>query len=498
MGVLILFALAFAPWAFGTVHQWAIWTMNFIGYGLGILTICHWSIRRFRHVSTSSHSLSHSYFPRSERFLLGLVVLTLAYIALHALNARATLDIRTLTFAYRESYLSWLPHSYNCPETWSAFWNFLAISMFFFSTLHWLRNDSAFSKAFNGTEGNHKPFQPHRTKLLLNVLAGNATAIAFVGILQRLDESPKLLWLLTPMINTRPEYNFGPFAYRGNAATYFNLVWPICLFLLLNLRESSLGASPGKRMGSSPHLLLTPCIGILCLAPAFTTSRAGLSILVLQLLLVGCWLFTTEARNKSRSLLKLGTFFLVLVVAYVSLSKSTGVQRLSETIREILSGEVKTYHTYQQESRSDIYQHLTKMFQEKHVWGYGPGTFSSVYIAHRLPVLVSSNNQKLVAWSAWAHSDPLETLITYGTVGSCLIGAILLIGILTPLQIARRSLFRSRLPILLLPLVGFLAHSIIDFPFQVYSLNHLFVIIVAIIWAQAEFLRLSMKADLQA
>ena len=42
---LIYFTILWGPWAFGTVHDWAILTMNLANYGIGALLLAKWAIR---------------------------------------------------------------------------------------------------------------------------------------------------------------------------------------------------------------------------------------------------------------------------------------------------------------------------------------------------------------------------------------------------------------------------------------------------------------------
>ncbi len=66
----------------------------------------------------------------------------------------------------------------------------------------------------------------------------NGGVLAIEGIVQRLADSPRLLFLVKPQIHQLAESQFGPFAYRANAAAYFNLLWPVCLgFWLMISRE---------------------------------------------------------------------------------------------------------------------------------------------------------------------------------------------------------------------------------------------------------------------
>ncbi len=68
---------------------------------------------------------------------------------------------------------------------------------------------------------------PRRISVLLWTLVLSAAALSIVGTLQRLDGSRNLLWIL-PRRNPF-SVTFGPFAYRGTASNYLNLIWSIGL-----------------------------------------------------------------------------------------------------------------------------------------------------------------------------------------------------------------------------------------------------------------------------
>lgn len=88
---------------------------------------------------------------------------------------------------------------------------------------------------------------PARLRRLLWVLCLNGGLLGVEAIAQRLSNTGKLLWLVQPEIHKTAEGQFGPYAYRSNAAQYFNLVWPVCLGFWWTLnRARSRGAGEGR------------------------------------------------------------------------------------------------------------------------------------------------------------------------------------------------------------------------------------------------------------
>jgi len=217
--------------------------------------------------------------------LATLTIVILAYCFISAVNARSTFIYRQMAFEPHD-YIAWLPHSYDGWATWQAFWMYLAFALSFWATRDWLLGKSGAERreARTGGRGLEENLPrrvsqaglPMRLRRLLWLLCLNGSALALEAILQRLSGTNKLLWLLEPAINQSTESQFGPYAYRSNAAQYFNLLWPVCLGFWWTLRRATKFTSRvGRRLGSGPHVLLLPCAVLLAAAPIISTSRGG-------------------------------------------------------------------------------------------------------------------------------------------------------------------------------------------------------------------------------
>ena len=93
--------------------------------------------------------------------------------------------------------------------------------------------------------------------------------------MQRLEGSGRILFLVVPRYNTTADAQFGPWAYRGNAASYLNLVWPVTLgfwFWLATAAERR--ASRASRMGADARLLLLPTAILTSRASVIMSSRS--------------------------------------------------------------------------------------------------------------------------------------------------------------------------------------------------------------------------------
>ena len=126
--------------------------------------------------------------------------------------------------------------------------------------------------------------------------------------------------------------------------------------------------------------------------------------------------------------------------------------------------------------RTIIWEASWRAVRDVPVFGTGPGTFSAVYQLY-MPV------DEL--WQAYAHQDWLEALVTFGAVGTMILlaGLGLLLagpkwgqGILWP---------RFFLWMLYLSLGSCLVFACVDFPFQIYSIKFVVVIVCALLAGSA-------------
>jgi len=126
------------------------------------------------------------------------------------------------------------------------------------------------------------------------------------------------------------------------------------------------------------------------------------------------------------------------------------------------------------ESREQMYDSARPMAADYPVFGTGPGTFETVFQLYR----ISTDTY----WPAQLHNDWLETRITFGWIGSALIGLAFLAVALR--WFARGGIHGGRRFVVLiwLALAGCLVHARFDFPFQIHSIVFLFLILCAVLF----------------
>jgi len=465
-GWVLVAMLIFSPWAFGTTQNWAIWTMNAGGYTAGLLLVIKLFIRyRLGHKparwgQNPDIPLPLLRLPLTN--LLGVLSLgLLAYCVISALNARADYEPVQLTIKYRD-YLKWLPHSYDREATWSLFWQCLAWAGSFWALRDWLLGmtpeEIRMAKA-GQLASDALPTLPKRLTILLWILALNGAVLGIEGIIQRIEGSGKLLFYVKPRTNPGAETQFGPFAYRSNAAQYLNLIWPMALGFWWWLQRT--GAKHSRRL--SHHWLLA-CATIMAACPIISTSRAG-ALTSVALLVVAVGILISGKRTDG--LAKLA----VLSVLGLALAGGAwlGWQSLNPRLEELGEG-------YRQ--RELMYKTARIIADENPVFGTGPGTFEHVFQLYR---------QSLDEyWPKQLHNDWLELLLTFGWVGFSLILVALALIIAHGFRTAGIPASRRFVWLMWLALAGCLLQARWDFPFRVYSVAFLFLALCAVLTTLAK------------
>jgi O-antigen ligase len=455
--------VVFSPWAFGTARPWGIWTMNGCGYLLGLLLAAKW-FTRLKHGCESERWETAA--QRLLTLLLGrLTVAILGYCLIAGLNARSTYDPLAMDFTYHK-HLFWLPHSYDSARTLKSFAELLAIACFFWAMRDWLLGKTA-AEVRAARDSDTAPVKtthfPGRLRFLLYVLCVNGALIGVEGIIQRVSGTPKPLWLLEMKINADAEAQFGPFAYRANAAQYFNLVWPVALGFWWTLSREARRRYPSRRdfRRYRAHWLL-PCVAIMAACPVISTSRGG-AFIAFACLAVAAFLTLAAMRHRHPAV-KFG--MLLFFGVALSLGLWFGWDQLSERLTNTESGYVE---------RDAMYETARQIARDYPLFGVGPGAFEPVFQLYR-----SSPDEY---WPAQLHNDWLETLVTFGWAGSTLIALAFVV-------VLARWFFRGnlqsgwRFPALTwLALAGCLAHARFDFPLQMYSILLLFVLLCSILFA---------------
>ncbi len=368
---LIYFAIVFGPWAFGTTQTWSIQVMNGVGLALGLLWLVKTGLR-----AGAEYRATERWHAAERRFtrLLGAgTICILLYCLVSAWNARAIYQPDQWHFEYRPA-ISWLPHSYDQAASWAAFWKYLGLAGLFWALRDWLLTLSpqeAAGVAREGVSALAGNRLPVRLRRLFWVLAVNGTVLAFQGLMQRTEGGDRLLWLVEPHINNTADAQFGPYAYRSNAAQYFNLLWPAVLGFwwagMSSLRRRRAGESFARK---NQLAALLPCVLIMAICPLVSASRGGAIVLVGNLIMAGGILMMAQWRK--HWLTKAG--LLLGLAGVVGGGALLGWQTLAPRMEQLNEGYAE---------REGLYLAGHYMAQDNAWFGTGPGTFETMYQLYR-------------------------------------------------------------------------------------------------------------------
>jgi hypothetical protein len=475
--------LLFSPWAFGTTQPWSIWAMNVAGYLLGLMLVVkliirystgyrnrRWDLNRDEESIPERGVISPARMgKRLDRVLVALTVLIIGYCFLSAWNSRSTYN-RALGSLDYHSFVSWLPHSYDAASSWHSFYNYLAMALSFWAARDWLLGKTqAEERAERGLFGDphrrRESLLPERLRRLLWVLTINGGLLGLEGMIQRMDGTPLLLFIQRTHDNPEALAQFGPYAYRSNAAQYFNMLWPVSLGLWWTLERSARRkVSRRDAFGIGTRHCLLLCAMMMAACSIISASRVGaaLAVAILTLSAVILWSAQSKEDVKTRIAIAAG------LAGVLGFSALLGWENLGPRLtgREFEVG---------LRIRNSIYDMARPMASDCPLFGTGPGTFEPLFQFYR------PNPEEY--WPAQLHDDWLETLITFGWMGCALILTALCV-VLLHWFVAHGIYAKPSLAALFwTALAGCLVYARYDFPFQIYSVLFLFLVLCAALFS---------------
>ena len=300
-----------------------------------------------------------------------------------------------------------------------------------------------------------------------------AGSISFLGLLQKATGAQMIFWQPPPP----PEFGvttfFATFYYHGNAGAFLNLVWPLSAGLVI--RAFSNRSHPGMRA-------MWICLFILTIAGVVANTSRMAQLVALLLLVAICLEFGPMLLRKlsgtEKSVALAGA--LAILLALMALAQATHLEQ--------------PLNRWQAESEripSDA------RWQASHValsalphagfFGFGPGTFRVVFPAYN----IGSVNQVPGTWR-FLHEDYLQALLEWGWLGSSLWAMLffggITVGIRSYKRYAKRG-WRPRRrvlqPLVITALVGVALHALVDFPFQIESIQLYVATYLGLCWGSA-------------
>lgn len=283
----------------------------------------------------------------------------------------------------------------------------------------------------------------------------SGAALALEGIFQRLLRSPRLLFLRAPELCPDPFTQFAAYAYRGNAAQYFNLVWPACLGFVWSLSQ---------RTGI--HLAGLMFVAVIWLVPFISGARAAaLAAFAMLMILAPVLLVWSSQQSHQNGRTRTNLATLGLIASLLAIGAAWGGKQLWprwQHWRDDLA------------SREQLYRPARMMARDFPIFGTGPGAFEHIYGFYRLGPRSE--------WPAQLHNDWLETRLTFGFAGS---GLFVLALVCVVLRWSRSGLgFKHPMVLgLWCSVAGCLVQARWDFPLQIYSIVSLLVFWLAVLFS---------------
>jgi O-antigen ligase len=447
---LLLGAIVFAPWAYGSTAPWAIQILQF---GLGAICLLWFGGAVLRRQAPA--------FPKT---LLATVIFLLLQGWWMAINAKydyPTSDGITSSFQSEalDPWAGWAPGSVHSALSWAAM---VQVSVLLVILL--MIGDLAQRSLWR--------------KRLWWTMAGAGASIALLGIVQRITSAPAIFWTGAKI----QDHFFSTFRNFDNAAAFLNIVWPLLAGLfLLELREH----------GRHWQKVVLGLGAALCLCGVLVSGSRTASLLAVAMLLAWMvWIAVLAAKRElgavqpTTVVVSCVLVLLLLGALAVLAGHDLSWQRWSQFDRQLTASN----------SRLLAYRACVGMMPESGWWGFGPGTFQTAF-----PYFTHEFGKQLGGRWLYAHQDYLQTIVEWGYLGATAWAVLLVGGVGTVVRRAfrhRRDLsFIDRVTVISTnaALGGVMLHALVDFPLQVASIQLYVVVLLGTFWGSRRWLAVPEK-----
>ncbi len=440
---LLLVALIFAPWAYGCTRPGGI---RLLSIGLVLITglwLLECLLRRRRPMLSWLPALA----------ALGLVAQGWWMVA----NAKSIFDPQLMALFPTKPFVQSLPGSADG----------------LLSSVNMLLDTGLLGALLFVSDLASRPVWRKRIWITM-VLTG--VSIAAFGIIQKIGGTPVLNWVWEES-KQDVNNNFAMFRYRGNAGSFLNLCLPLAAAVaFLTFQKSGVPWRRALWLGA----FLVTAVGV-----QLNPSRLSWCIALLLMSIFGMrlvWHFYRELDHEFslRHLAIYGAVLLILTGALAVISVMGGWDTSLGRIKQLGLDP-------SDRSPSEIYIH---MLPDAGLLGFGPGTFQVVFPGYQHSYNFGER-QAPEFWTThfWpqAHEDYLQTVIEWGWLGALFWALLIFGGVFRGLRrvASTRDLdTRWLLFCSLLAMLGTLAHSFLDFPLQIASIEFYFFTLVGICWSQ--------------
>jgi hypothetical protein len=433
---LFLLVLTLAPWMYGATPQWVIMDLVSILAAILVLWLGGCALRKLR--------------PGLPSGLVWCVAVILVYGWAMTLNPHLK-DNGNFTFTPIKPLIGWLPGTVDG-----------ATSRAIMMRITVLLGTVCFVCDISGRRD--------WRRRIWRAMALTGTSLVLFGLIQSAFAKPLFLWGEQDI----GEPYFATYYYHGNAGSFINLVLPFIAGLaVLTLRR------PDAHIDRA---LWFPGFFI-CVAGSFVNlSRSATVITACLCVLLLLWQFRGRSRREFLPPRNLRVAYAVLMFgAILALIAFSGWQKPAQKWGMMQS------QLNEHNKRVVATQVCMHMLPDVHWHGFGPGTFVLVFPHYSGPwaSLIPG------IWK-YAHDDYLQTIIEWGWLGAIPF-AVLFFGAFAQLLIhwrRRRDWSTSDRVLSLitaLAMGGVAAHAIVDFPFQILSLQLYAAVCVGFGWGAGKW-----------
>jgi hypothetical protein len=417
---IFLATLIFAPWAYGGTTAWSMAAINLL---LGI-ALSFWLVEL----------LVARRLPSLPRALIAISVAVLLLGWWMVANSASIYDSEFYLFVPLRPFLPFGPGSidYAVSVAWMLRATLLIGAI-------WLVADLVQDRQW-------------LVRLWWTIGIGGAS-IALFGLVQKATGAEMIFWQPRPRLGTSPF--FSVFYYHANAGAFMNLALPLTFGLAWR-------ASQKKQFGA--QALWIALSVIMMAATVANTSRMaqlialGIGVTVAIMLLprmVGMF-----SKGNAGVVLAGAIAVVILILAAAQISH----------LEQPLKRWNELGQTYRTDERWSALKVGVAALPDAGLLGFGPGTFRVIF-----PYYAGDAG----AHGIWRflHQDYLQTLLEWGIIGALLWATIFFGG----LAVAIRARFRRShgwrprqkliLPLVSIALVGVALHALVDFPFQIMSIQ---------------------------
>ena len=433
-------ALAYAPWAYGATTSVSINITNWVL----LVALILWG----------AELLTGRRRPRLPRFL---IILTCALICVGgwmALNAKSIYDSEFSLFVPLRNFVPFLTGSVDYAN--SAAW--MLRGALLLGTILFVCDLSQSSRWLL------------RLWYVISLIGGS---IAFLGLLQKATGAQMIFWQPPPP----PEYGvttfFATYFYHGNAGAFLNLVWPLSAGLVIRAFTSQ--SQPGMRALWTIVFIVT-IAGVLA-----NTSRMAQVVALVLLIIIGLRFGPGLLRRipgAQKGVAIAGA--LALILALIALAQATHLEQ-----------PLNRWQSVSEQIPADARWQASRValgaLPDAGFFGFGPGTFRVVFPGYN----IGSGHAVPGSWR-FLHEDYLQTVLEWGWLGSSLWALLffggIAVGILSYNRYGARDWMPRRRvmqPLATLALAGVAMHALVDFPFQIESIQLYVATYLGVCWGSS-------------